>query len=448
MTNVPIAVKGSNTTILPGGTTKIAGWGQGNKYTPDGPQKYQGAITPAKRPSGLLNGDKYWTVSKPQYEKLTVDNFISARSSGATGDGKTDDTTAVQNAINTAVAQNKVLFFDHGVYKVTKTIYVPPGARLVGETFSVIMASGNTWADINQPAVPVVQIGKSGESGSIEFSDMIVSTQGPTPRAKLIEYNLNTNRGSGLWDVHTRIGGAKGTNLQVPNCPKLSMKPECMAAHTNVHITKSASNAYFENNWFWTADHDLDDPINNSTQISIFTGRGMLIEGSNHWLWGGGVEHHGLYQYQFSGAKNVFAGYIQTETPYWQPSPDAKSQPYPVDLTTLRDPDYKSACPSGVCDAFGLRILDSQSVHIYAAGLYSFFKNYDVSCSNPKAANGLRDCQNQIFSLEGSSTDIIVYALSQVGALQMVTIDRVDKAKWSDNLSVYSNTIGLFTYKV
>ena len=193
----------------------------------------------------------------------------------------------------------------------------------------------------------------------------------------------------------------------------------------------------------------------NSTRIAVFTGRGMLVEGSNTWLWASGVEHHGLYQYQFSGAKNVFAGFIQTETPYWQPNPDAKSQPYPTDTTTLRDPDYNSLCPSGTCDAFGLRILDSSSVHVYGAGLYSFFKGYsqaqgtyDVSCSSDKAPNGLRDCQNQIFSIEGTSSDIIVYTLSEVGALNMVTIDKVDKAKWSDNLSVYSNTIGLLTYKV
>lgn len=40
------------------------------------------------------------------------------------------------------------------------------------------------------------------------------------------------------------------------------------------------------------------------------------------------------------------------------------------------------------------------------------------------------------------------FALSQVGAEQMLTIDRVDKARWSDNLSVYSNTIGYLTYRV
>ncbi|KAH7139188.1 exo-beta 1,3 glucanase-like protein [Dendryphion nanum] len=446
LNNVPIAVKGSNSIVLAGGTTTIAAWGQGNKYTPDGPQKFQGAMTPLRRPAELVDSNtrKYWAVSKPQYEALPASNFVSARSAGARGDGNTDDTDAIQRAINRIVSENKVLFFDHGVYKITKTLYVPPGARMVGEAFSVIMASGNTWNSNTNP-VPVIQIGKPGERGSIQWSDMIVATQGATPGAVVIQYNLDTTRGSGLWDVHTRIGGAKGTNLQIAQCPIYTTKNECMAAHTNVHITKSGNGAYFENNWFWTADHDLDDW--NSTRVSIYTGRGMLVEASNVMLWASGVEHHALYQYQFANAKNIFAGFIQTETPYYMPNPDAKTQPYPLSQT-LNDPDYNSACPAGICSAFGLRILNSQGIHIYGAGLYSFFKNYDVSCSSPDAPNGRRDCQNQIFSLEGNSADIAIYTMSQVGALEMVTIDRVDKAKWSDNLSVYTNTIGLFTYKV
>lgn len=426
---------------------KIAAWGQGTKYTPDRQTKYQGTFTPVRRPQGLLNSDgKYWAISKPQYEQEPVSNFISARSSGAKGDGRTDDTAAIQNAINRSASEGKIVFFDHGAYKVTNTIYVPPGARMVGETYSVILASGATWNSKTNPK-PVIQIGRPGDSGSVQWSDMIVATQGPTPGAKIIEYNLQSSRGSGLWDVHTRIGGAAGTQLQVADCPTGTLKDQCMSAHTNVHITKSASGAYFENNWFWTADHDMDDP--NSTRVSVYTGRGMLVEGTNTWLWASGVEHHSLYQYQFAGAKDVFAGFIQTETPYWQPNPDAKGQPYPIDTSTYRDPDYNQLCPAGqTCDAFGLRILDSTGVHIYGAGLYSFFRNYDVSCSSADAANGQRNCQNQILSIEGSSSDISIYTLSEVGALQMVTIDRQDKAIWSDNLSVYSNTIGLFTYKV
>jgi glucan 1,3-beta-glucosidase len=170
----------------------------------------------------------------------------------------------------------------------------------------------------------------------------------------------------------------------------------------------------------------------------------MHVEGTDTFLWASGVEHHALYQYQFNGAQNIFAG-IQTETPYYMPNPDARSQPFQRS-DVYSDPDYTKACPPGaICDAFGLRVLNSRNVMIYGGGLYSFFKNYDVSCSSPDAANGYRNCQNQIFSIEGGSS-VQWFALSQVGAEQMITIDGKDKAKWSDNLSVYSNTIGYFTY--
>lgn len=245
LTNVPVAVKGPGGTVLAGGSITIGAWGQGNRYTPNGPEKFQGALTTAVRPPGLLADGKYYSKSKPQYESLGVSSFISARGANAKGDGRTDDTSAVQNAINQAVSQNKVLFFEHGVYRVTNTITFPAGLRAVGESFSAIMGSGSAFADQNNPR-PVVRIGNAGDSGSIEWSDMLVQTQGGTPGAKLIEYNLRTTRGSGIWDVHTRVGGAKGTGHQVAQCPTGSVNPQCFAAHTNVHVTSSASGAYFE----------------------------------------------------------------------------------------------------------------------------------------------------------------------------------------------------------
>ncbi|KAL5453474.1 hypothetical protein PMIN07_007934 [Paraphaeosphaeria minitans] len=441
LNNVPVAVKGPSGTVLAGGTTTIAGWGQGNQYTPGGPTKFQGAITPV-RPAGLLDGKNFYAKSKPQYETVAVGNFVSARTSGAKGDGSTDDTTALQNAINSVASSGKILFLDHGHYKITKTLYLPPGTKIVGETYPIILASGSTWNSKTNP-VPVVQVGKAGESGSVELSDFLIGTQGPTPGAKLIEYNMATTKGSGMWDVHTRIGGAKGTNLQVAQCPVGSVNDACMAAHTNVHITKSANNVYMENNWFWTADHDLDDSV--STQISIFVGRGLLVEGTNIWLYGNGAEHQSLYQYQFANAKDVFAGFIQSETPYYMPTPDAKSQPYPVN-SALNDPDYNTICPSGQrCDALGLRVLNSSNVLLYGGGFYSFFISNNNSCS--KNTNSVRDCQNRMVSIEGSST-VRAYSLNEVGALQMLTVDGVDKADWTPNLSGYANTIGYFSYNI
>lgn len=93
----------------------IKSWGQGNKYSPNGPEKFQGSFDFALRPQGLLNGDKYYAKSKPTYANLNRGDFISARDSGARGNGLDDDTKAVQDAINAAVQQNKVLYFEHGM---------------------------------------------------------------------------------------------------------------------------------------------------------------------------------------------------------------------------------------------------------------------------------------------------------------------------------------------
>ncbi|KAF7178365.1 hypothetical protein CNMCM7691_007055 [Aspergillus felis] len=441
LNNVPVAVKGPGGTVLAGstGAMTIAAWGQGHKYTPSGPTNFQGAITAPTRPSALLSSgsSNYYTKSKPQYEASPTSSFLSVRSAGAKGDGSTDDTAAIQSALTTAVGSGKIVYFDQGVYKVTGTLYIPPGSRIVGESYPVIMASGSLWSNINQP-VPVIQVGKAGESGTIEWSDMIVSTQGSMPGAVLIEWNLAASQGSGMWDVHARIGGFAGSSLQAAQCPtSAAVSAACEAAYMSMHITSSASNVYLENVWLWTADHDLDNGAN--TQISVYTGRGLLVEGKNIWLYGTAVEHHSLYQYQFSGSQSVVTSFIQTETPYYQPNPNAANSPYPRN-TALNDPDY-SSCLSGNCDALGLRVLNSQNTLIYGAGLYSFFNYYSTSCSNFPGGQ----CQSEIFSIEGSTSGLVVYALSTVGTTNMIVKNGASLALYSDNLATYADTIAYFT---
>ncbi|KAJ5288874.1 Pectin lyase fold/virulence factor [Penicillium angulare] len=440
--DVPVAVKGPSSTILAGssGSTTISAWGQGHKYTPDGPTNFQGAFTAPTRPSALLasGSQSYYTKSKPQYAASPTASFTSIRTAGAKGDGTTDDTSAIQSALTSAASSGSIVFFDQGTYKVTNTLYFPPGLRVVGEAYSVIMASGSTFSDISNP-VPVVQVGKSGDTGSIEWSDMIVSTQGSTPGAVLIEWNLEAASGSGMWDVHTRIGGFDGSNQQVAQCPtSASDSATCEVAYMSMHITSSASGVYLENNWFWTADHDIDDASN--TQISVYSGRGLLVEGKNIWLYGTGVEHHSLYQFQFSGASSVVAGFIQTETPYYQPSPDAANSPYPTN-STLNDPDY-STCLSGNCDSLGLRVLNSEDIIIYGAGLYSFFNHYSTDCSTFPTPE---DCQSEIFSVEGTTSGLTVYTLSTVGTTNMIVKAGSSLAVVSDNLATYAATIAYFT---
>jgi hypothetical protein len=61
------------------------------------------------------------------------------------GDGVTDDTSAVQSALNAAVG--RILHVDAGTYILTRTVTVPSGSKIVGETWSQLAASGSFFGD-------------------------------------------------------------------------------------------------------------------------------------------------------------------------------------------------------------------------------------------------------------------------------------------------------------
>lgn len=293
LTNVPIAIQGTNDeTILAGSShrTLIAGYVAGHTYTPKGPVVVDGARQPFHRPPSLTTSNgSFYSRSKPQYETLSISHFVSVRDFGARGDGVTDDTKALNAAIKAAVRANKILFVDAGIYRVTSTIIIPPGARIVGEAYANIMGSGSFFSKVSSPR-PIVQVGIPGQVGQIEWSNMVVSTQGPTIGAIAIQYNLasTASNPSGLWDVHVRIGGFQGSNLQLANCPTNvgsdAINQNCLAAYQMMHITPSAQGLYMENNWLWASDHDIEDP--NLTMIDVYSLRGLLVESKagNIWL--------------------------------------------------------------------------------------------------------------------------------------------------------------------
>ncbi|KAL8933128.1 MAG: hypothetical protein Q9216_006515, partial [Gyalolechia sp. 2 TL-2023] len=384
--NVRTAIQGiGNSTLLSGtangGPRTIAAWVQGHSYEPIGPNFIAGPVSPFARPQALLDGStqNFYTRSKPQYAELPVSQFISARSEGATGDGKTDDTQSLQDIFIRAASSGKIVFLDSGVYRITRTLYLPKGSKIVGEAYPIILSSGPTFAKMSDPQ-PVVQVGKSDEKGCVELSDFVVGTQGPQAGAVGIEWNLvSQDTPSGMWDVHVRIGGFAGSELQLAECPATpgssEVNEKCIGAHTSMHVSKGVRGLYMENVWLWTADHDLDDAV--FKNITVYSGRGLNMQADSEvWVVGTSVEHHALYQYQLSNTRSIFLGHMSSETAYYQPSPSA-----PIPFTPNSQLNDPPACSTrnetGQCFGWGLRILDSQDIGIYGAGLYSFFNSYN-----------------------------------------------------------------------
>ncbi|KAF9772436.1 hypothetical protein IL306_009854 [Fusarium sp. DS 682] len=441
---VPVAVKGggSSATILPG-NAKIASWVQGRAYTGGNGKAVQAAQTPVTKPKAIVDAKgNVVTKSKPQYNNVPAANFISVKSKGAKGDGKTDDTAAIQAVFN-SIQDGQIVYFDHGAYVITDTVKVPKNIKIVGEVWPLIMAGGNkNFKDQANPK-PVWQVGQPGDVGNVEIQDLMFETLGPQPGAILMEFNVagSTPGSAGLFDVHFRIGGSTGTQLQSNTCKKTPTvktdpKPECLGAFMLFHMTKQSS-CYLENTWFWVADHELD--LSDHSQINIYNGRGVLIESTKGaWLWGTASEHNVLYNYHLENASNVYMSLIQTETAYMQGNPDA-TVPFTVNKQYF-DPDFKASCTGNskrCARTWGLRAVNSKDVFIYGGGLYSFFDNYDQVCV------GENNCQDNMISIESSKVHL--YGISTKASVNMLTVDGKSAALDKDNRNNFCAAIALFS---
>ncbi|KAJ6479946.1 exo-beta-1,3-glucanase [Mycena vitilis] len=432
LTNVPIAVGvAGGATVLAGGTTTIASWGQGDVFKGSSAAGTftQGNIPAPNKPAALLDSSgRIFGKTHPQYGAYAVSQFVSVRDQGAKGDGKTDDTAALK-AIFAAFAGCKIIFFDAGTYVVSSTLTIPAGTQIVGEAWSVIAGKGAAFQNVNSP-VPVVQVGAAGSTGVVEISDIIFSTIGPAPGAIVVEWNVKqSSQGSaGMWDSHIRLGGAAGTNLQASNCPSSGSggTTNCMAAYAGLHLTASSS-AYLEGTWVWLADHDLDS--GGQSQISLFAGRGILTESAGPvWMIGTASEHFTLYQYNLVNAANHYLGLIQTETPYYQPAP-VPPAPFTVN-TAFKDPsDW-----SGITAAWGLRVTTSTDIIVFGAGLYSFFQNYAQTCLTAE------NCQSNIVNVDTTSS-VHIYSLSTVGTTFQLSVNQAGVINQSSNPNGFAATV-------
>lgn len=446
---------GSPNANLAGGSV-IQSWIQGSTYT-TGTQKsaagtgqkfHQGPLTSPIKPASLLANGKFVEKSKPQYETVPVSNIISVRAKGAKGDGVTDDTAALQAILDSATP-DQVIFFDHGHYLLTDTLKIHSAVSIVGEVWPVLLADGASFNDESNPKV-VIQVGATGSTIDVQMSDLVISTNGPAKGAILMEWNTKGSGiagSNGLWDVHWRIGGFTGSNLQSDKCSRAGkgqlqpVNPECFGAFLMFHMTVGSS-GYFENVWWWVADHELD--LVDGNQINIYSGRGVLIESAGPtWLYATASEHSQLYNYQFHNAANTYIGAIQTETAYMQGNQGPQADLAFKSNAKFSDPDF-AECKAGdlTCKmTLGIRVVDSTGILVYGAGLYSFFNNYAQECLT--SGGGTDNCQQNMVLVDECSSDVYFYGLSTKAAVNMLNIGNTPAILGADNPGTFCSTVAV-----
>ncbi len=274
----------------------------------------------------------------------------------------------------------------------------------------------------------MVKVGNPGDVGVAQFSDMLFTVAEVLPGATLVEVNMaGTNPGDvGFWNSHFRIGGAAGSTVQT-SCG--GAPANCKAAFMLMHLTSSSS-AYVENAWrrgprttIWTpamgrpsrpaAACLLKPPRNLAPGYGELVSRFLAhlslcicarIE-ANIAL-PTFTEHNTLYQVNFHNAQNVFFGFQQSETAYWQGNGSPSIAPDPWSpLALASDPDY-SWCSGGDAQcrmALYLRIHGSSNLNFYGGSLWTFFNNNNGCGSN---------CQTLAALIESTSKRLFYFGLN------------------------------------
>ncbi|KAJ5885420.1 Pectin lyase fold/virulence factor [Penicillium taxi] len=406
-TDNPIAVDSEGTVHLgPMGRVDTWLWGT----VSPGTYKTGQSLTTQRPPALLVNG-QYFTKAQPTYAQYSGDQIVNIKTVSAfpvKGDGMNDDT----HAINAILAQNaascKITYIPFGVYKVSDTIFIPVGSRLVGEAWPVITGYGDLFKDQINPRA-IVKIGNPGDVGTVEIQEMRFSVSEILPGAKIIEINAaGAQPGDvGLWNTLATVGGTAETSIS-DICISQDAK-DCMAAFMVMHLTESSS-AYIENFWGWTADHNLDSK---TIFTIISTGRGILVESTKGtWLTGTGFEHHWLYQYNFHNAANVFAGLLQTETPYMQGFGEFEKAPAPwIANPSYGDPDFSwcGADDQKCRTALATNIDGGSNIALHNSAAWAFFDGYWNGLYNEACVG---KCQSNMMRVSNNPQDLVWYSIS------------------------------------
>ena len=79
-----------------------------------------------------FQGDKEAWLEQIGYEEINAKLPANIKDFGAVGDGVTDDTAAIQEAIAFVEEHNGILLFNHGMYKITNSLDITKPIKIVG----------------------------------------------------------------------------------------------------------------------------------------------------------------------------------------------------------------------------------------------------------------------------------------------------------------------------
>ena len=175
------------------GLVRVGAWFRGRGIADSVPLD-AGTTTPARFTALPLR-------PRPSLDDASI---VNALDRGAVGDGETDDTEALQKAIDS----HRTVFLPFGRYLVSGTLRLRADTRLIGEGLAEIrLADGAPGFGDGRRLKPVV-LTPDDADGTTTLADLRVTAGEGNPGAVMVDWRVGAR--SGMWDVHIQPHARQG----------------------------------------------------------------------------------------------------------------------------------------------------------------------------------------------------------------------------------------------
>ena len=189
----------------------------------------------------LENGD-YFVVDNSEMGTRKIDgkklskDYVTPQMYGAIADGVTDDTEAIQNAIDSN--PNKVVFFPDGVYLISEPILTPcyhtNTVNLVLSNYAIIQADDEVWTDGDY----MIQLGATEPENNPYANGSLFGLTGGIIDCNRVANGVSIDNGRHIFIQNTDIKHVKSIGLYIKKSSLLNSSDSDIF-HVNIQGTKN-----------------------------------------------------------------------------------------------------------------------------------------------------------------------------------------------------------------
>ncbi len=180
-------------------------------------------------------------TSRVNREMMKKPSTINVRSFGAVGDGRADDTGAIQQAIDVAAAKNAELIFPAGLYNISKTLTLPKDISIHGAGSACFKSNNGTKTLFSGKGVRQVSFFNIGFSNVENGIDLTTSA---SEKANIL---LDHCYFSGISAVAVKCLSGNG-EVGEQNRTELRIT-DCVYGLPGQAVISNAKNTLFDYNW-------------------------------------------------------------------------------------------------------------------------------------------------------------------------------------------------------